>query len=130
MASPEKFSDAPTVLVVEDEALIRLGIVDVFDDAGFIVLAAKDAAEAVVLLQAARARRIDVLFSDVNMPGVMDGLLLALHAREHWPWISLIVTSGWLRKGLGEMPANTRFFQKPYDLGHVVDHIRETAWAA
>ena len=130
MASPEKVPDAPTVLVVEDEALIRLGIVDAFDDAGFIVLAANDAAQAVVFLQATRARRIDFLFSDVNMPGAMDGLLLAFHTREHWPWISLIVTSGRLQKTFGEMPTNTRFFQKPYDLGRVVDHIRETAWAA
>jgi len=130
MASLEKFSDAPTVLVVEDEVLIRMGVVAAFEDAGFVVLEANDAAQAVALLRASRVRRIDFLFTDVNMPGAMNGLLLSLHTREHWPWISLIVTSGRLQKSLGEMPANTRFFQKPYEVDGVVDHIRETAWAA
>jgi hypothetical protein len=59
----------------------------------------------------------------------MDGLMLAHHTRRNWPWIGLVVTSGFAASGLAQLPANTQFFRKPYDLAAIAEHIRRTAIA-
>ncbi len=119
-----KVHSRTTVLVVEDEALIRI-VLDAFSDAGFGVLEASNANEAVVILRA-EAHRVHGLFTDINMPGSMDGVKLAHHAREQWPWIALFITSGIRRWGDSELHNNSRFFLKPYDIAEVTRHVRQT----
>jgi two-component system, response regulator PdtaR len=112
------------VVVAEDEALIRMMAVDVLTDEGFEVIEARHAEEALTILKS-QAADIQLLFTDIHMPGPMDGLELAHHARSHWPWIALLLASGKARPTLAEMPAGSRFLSKPYDADHVVTHVRE-----
>ena len=100
------------VLVVEDEALIRMGAADLIRDLGFEVLEAVDANHAVSLLES--VPEITVVFTDVEMPGSMDGLLLAAVVRDRWPPIALLVTSGKVRPASSDMPIGTQFMSKPY----------------
>ena len=110
------------VLVVEDSELIRMLAVDVLDQAGFEVLAAESADEAMTILQG----RADVLlvFTDVQMPGSMDGLQLSHRIRERWAPIKLIVTSGKAFVEGNDLPPGARFFAKPYRSQEIVDVIR------
>src|ERR1700746_1118000 len=93
VVAPVKAKDL--VLVVEDEALIRMDSADVIRDLGFEVIEAVDADQAVSLLESVPG--IKVVFTDIQMPGSMDGLLLAAIVRDRWPPIALLVTSGKLR---------------------------------
>jgi two-component system, response regulator PdtaR len=113
----------PVVLVVEDETFVRMLAVDVLEDEGFTVVAAATADEAWSILEA--RGDIGVLFTDVNMPGDMDGLTLAARVAERWPRIRLVVTSG--RKGLSdhEMPDHGRFVQKPYRQSELMSAIAQ-----
>ena len=103
---------AITVLVVEDEPLIRMDIVDQLQDLGFRVLEATNATEAVTMLIA--NKNIQVMFTDVDMPGGMDGLMLAAAVRDRWPPIKIIVTSGHRKVAISDLPAGSRFIDKPY----------------
>ncbi|MEG3164177.1 response regulator [Sphingomonas sp. PB2P19] len=100
------------VLVVEDEPLLRMLAVDMIEDAGFIALEAEDADEAVRILESRGDIRI--VFTDVDMPGSMNGALLAVCIRRRWPPIHLIITSGHHLQGDLAMPCDSIFFQKPY----------------
>ena len=100
-----------TVLVVEDEFLIRLCAMQTLEDAGYSVLEAANADEAIGILE--QRRDIDAVITDINMPGSMDGLEMARTIRRRWPPIALIVTSGRVILTPGEMPAG-RFLRKPY----------------
>lgn len=110
MAESDEAKDV--VLVVEDEALIRMNSAEVIRDLGFEVIEAVDAAHAVELLESVSG--ITVVFTDIQMPGSMDGLLLAAVVRNRWPPIALLVTSGKLRPASSDMPAGARFISKPY----------------
>ena len=112
-------------MVVEDEEVIRTMAAEFMADTGFEVLEAPDADTAVRLLLT-EADRVHVLFTDVRMPGTMDGLMLAHHTRRNWPWIGLVVTSGFAVGGLEKLPADAQFFRKPYDLAAIAEHIRRT----
>src|SRR4029079_550967 len=81
-----------TVLVVEDESLIRMDIVDCLEEAGFLIAEASNADEAINILQSRADIRL--VFTDIHMPGSMDGLKLAAFVRKRWPPIKIIVTSG------------------------------------
>ena len=116
------------VIVVEDEPMVRMAAVGAFEDAGFEVLEGKNAQAALLILKT-EGSRVQALFTDVEMPGVMDGLMLAQQIHQEWPLISVTVASGQVIPGVDDMPANSRFFKKPYDLAHVVAHIRERALA-
>jgi CheY-like chemotaxis protein len=100
------------VLVVEDEPLLRMLAVDMVEDAGFIVLEAGDADEAVRILEG--RGDIGIVFTDVDMPGSMNGTALARCVRLRWPSVQLIITSGHYMVGELAMPADSIFFQKPY----------------
>ena len=100
------------VLVVEDEALVRMNSADVIRNLGFDVIEAEDADHAVSLLESVPG--ITVLFTDVQMPGSMDGLLLAAVVRNRWPPVALLVTSGKIRPPSSDMPTGARFISKPY----------------
>ena len=110
VAQSDKAKDM--VLVVEDEALIRMSSADVIRDLGFEVIEAVDADHAVSLLESVPG--IKVVFTDIQMPGSMDGLLLAAVVRDRWPPVALLVTSGKLRPPSSDMPTGARFIGKPY----------------
>jgi CheY-like chemotaxis protein len=111
------------VLVVEDDALIRMGIVDELKDAGFEVLEAANSVVAIEILIANPC--IEVMFTDIDMPGGVDGLKLAASVRDRWPPITIIVTSGLRAVGVESLPVRARFMPKPYNPGFVVRSIRE-----
>jgi CheY-like chemotaxis protein len=113
----------PVVLIVEDEFLVRMDAVDMIAAAGFQVAEAADADEAIGILEA--RRDITVVFTDIQMPGSMDGLKLARAVRGRWPPIKIVATSG--RVGIAEtdLPEGGRFLPKPYSPTDVADLLRE-----
>jgi two-component system, response regulator PdtaR len=100
------------VLVVEDDFLSRLHAVNLVEDAGYIAIEASNADEAITILEARKDIRI--VFTDINMPGSMDGLKLAHAIRKRWPPIELILTSGHFDLSDADIPERGRFFSKPY----------------
>jgi CheY-like chemotaxis protein len=121
--------DQTFVLVAEDEELVRFVIVEALRDEGFEVVEVKHAEAALIVLES-HARRIHVLFTDIQMPGTMDGMALAHHTSMHWPWIGLLVTSAQLHPDRTAFPKESRFVMKPYEHRDVIRHIRELAAAA
>ena len=112
-----------TVLVVEDEALVRMDIALFLEDEGFQVLEASNADDAISLLDAHPEVRL--MFTDIDMPGSMDGLKLAAAVRDRWPPVKIIVTSGHRHMSDDTLPIVGRFFSKPYDPSRVIHAIRE-----
>ena len=113
----------PAVLIVEDEPLIRIAAVVIIEDAGFEVIEAASTDEAIRILEC--RSDIRVVFTDLHLPGSMDGLKLAHAVRNRWPPIKIIVTSG---RGLiteHDLPEGSRFFSKPYDANRIANTIRE-----
>lgn len=102
----------PLVLVVEDEPIIRLSAIQMVEDAGYTAVEAHDALEAVRILDTRPDIRI--VFSDIDMPGAMNGLLLAAAIRDRWPPIEIILTSGALLSAEALMPDRSLFLPKPY----------------
>ena len=102
----------PHVLIVEDEALLLFTIADELRDAGFTVYEASNADEAIRLLET--RPRIDIMFTDIDMPGSMDGLRLSAAVRDRWPPVKIIVTSGKSNPGPGALPEGGVFMPKPY----------------
>jgi CheY-like chemotaxis protein len=100
------------VLVVEDDFLSRLHAANLVEDAGFEAVEASNADEAIAILEARKDIRI--VFTDIDMPGSMDGLKLAHAIRKRWPPIELILTSGHFDLSDDDMPERGRFFPKPY----------------
>lgn len=117
--------DGPVVLVVEDEALIRMCAVDLVENAGFRVVEASNADEAVEIIN--RGQDIDIIFTDVDMPGSMDGLELVRQLHESQPEVGIIVASGRRMPSRGELPTLARFFPKPYDEARISDALQELA---
>ena len=114
----------PLVLIVEDEGIIRMGAVESFEEAGFEVLEAADADEAMCILLL-HWSDIRALFTDVTMPGgSYDGLGLAFRVSASWPAISLLITSG-NTVNAEQVPQKARFMSKPYAGNHAVGHVRE-----
>jgi two-component system, response regulator PdtaR len=116
-------SKRPAVLIVEDESLVRLGAVRSIEEAGFEVIEAANADEAIRILE--NRSDIRVVFTDIHMPGSMDGLKLAHAVRNRWPPIKIIVTSGRSQVSEQELPEGGRFFAKPYEATQITDTIRE-----
>jgi DNA-binding NtrC family response regulator len=110
-----------TVLVVEDEALLRFDIVDFFQERGWRVFEARNSEEAIALLD--RHGEIRVVLTDVQMPGDMDGLKLAHYVRERFPPTLLFVVSGHAPVSREALPARATFLPKPFDLHRVMRQI-------
>lgn len=110
-------------LVVDDDALIRMDALAILEDAGFETLEATHADAAVGLLHD-RHPHLCLLFTDVQMPGRMDGFALARYAAERWPHISIVVASGHAKPGPGDLPEGARFIAKPFSARIVQDHLR------
>jgi len=101
------------VLVVEDELLVRWHAVGLVEDVGFEAVEASNADEAIRILEARSDIRI--VFTDIDMPGSMDGLKLARAIRHRWPPIELILTSGHFNVSDADLPERGCFFPKPFD---------------
>ncbi|WP_395014718.1 response regulator [Dongia sp.] len=110
------------VLVVEDEPLVRLDAIETLMRAGYRVIEAANADEAIAILEI--RRDIRVVVTDIQMPGSMDGLKLAATIRDRWPPIALIVTSGQIVLRERDIPERGRFLQKPYSGPRLVEAIR------
>ncbi len=110
------------ILVVEDSAIIRMGAVDLVVNAGYEALEASNAEEAIRLLEA----RTDIVlvFTDVGMPGTMDGIKLAHYIRNRWPPVKLIVASGRSIIEQSRLPEGSQFVPKPYNDSTIVEQIR------
>ena len=103
---------APVILLVDDEVPIRMLAAEILSEAGFTVIESASADEALTILQA--RSDVQLLFTDVNMPGSLDGLALAHIAHEQAPGVSILIGSGLLRPGPGELPPKAQFIAKPY----------------
>jgi CheY-like chemotaxis protein len=116
-----------SVLVVEDETLIRLWAADLLQENGFYVLEAKDADAALEVLES--RPDVKLLFTDVQMPGSLNGMELAREVHSRWPQILLVITSGRERPTGAEIPDHSRFVAKPYSgeelLGQVNDLLHK-----
>jgi DNA-binding NtrC family response regulator len=112
------------ILLVEDEDIIRWTAAVALEDAGFVVIEAGDASEALEHLTV-RAEEIVLIVTDVHMPGEMNGIGLAHHAFGNWPWIGVVVTSGKAHPLPGDLPPTTQFLPKPYELDALVSRVEE-----
>jgi two-component system, response regulator PdtaR len=117
-----------SILVVEDDPLVLQVAVEVVQETGFEPLTAANADEALAILEA-RAGDVRLVFTDVQMPGSMDGLGLAHAVRDRWPPVALIVTSGRCQIGTNDLPDGGRFIAKPYDVAALSLVFREMAEA-
>lgn len=111
------------VLVVEDEPLIRFAAMDLVESAGYEAIEATNADQAIRILEA--RSDIRVVFTDVDMPGTMDGLKLAHFIRDRWPPILIVVASGKKIVAESQLPPGSRFFSKPYEHGSIVSALAE-----
>lgn len=116
-----------TILIVEDESLVRLDAAECLRDAGFDVLEATDAAEALEMLA---EHDVDVLFTDINMPGPIDGLELARRVLGRCPGTRLVLTSGAIKPTRDQIPGGGAFLAKPYSPEAVTRAVTTTNAAA
>jgi CheY-like chemotaxis protein len=110
------------VLVVEDEMLLRMRAVDMVEDAGYTSIEAVDADQAVAILES--RSDIALLFTDIQMPGSMDGLGLAHSVHDRWPPIKIILVSGQLKLANIDIPVGSRFFGKPLEADEMIAEMR------
>lgn len=115
--------DMPNVLIVEDEMMLRMRAVDIVEDAGFCPVAAVNADEALAILES--RSDISLLFTDIQMPGSMDGLKLAHAVHDRWPDIKIILVSGQINPSDAEKPAESRFFGKPLSADMMISELQE-----
>jgi CheY-like chemotaxis protein len=114
------------VLVVEDEPIIRMNTVGIIEDAGYDVVEASNADDAIQLLET--KPEIRVVFSDIEMPGSMDGLILMHAVRERWPPANLVLASGRVSPRVEDMPERTVFLRKPYREDELLNVLAAVDW--
>ena len=112
----------PTVLVVEDDAFVRMMATDIVEDLGYAMFEATSADEAIVILEL--HDEITIVFTDVHMAGSMNGLELAALTRLRLPAVGFVIVSGEHRAETSQMPAGAKFFAKPYNPAVVRDALR------
>jgi CheY-like chemotaxis protein len=110
------------VLVVEDEFLIRMNTMDMVEEAGYDTLEASNADEALEILE--RHPEIAIVFTDINMPGSINGIELAETVAEHWPRIRVVLTSGRYLMRDEDLPDEDRFILKPFDEVQLTNVLR------
>jgi two-component sensor histidine kinase/ActR/RegA family two-component response regulator len=111
------------VLVVEDEMVLRMRAADIVEDAGFCAVEAVNADEALAVLES--RSDIALLFTDIQMPGSMDGLKLAHAVHNRWPDIGIILVSGQVKPSDAERPTDSRFFSKPLGVDQMITGLQE-----
>lgn len=128
MISPD--CSSPTVLIVEDEALIRMFASDITAEAGFRVVEVSNADEAMAAIEADPS--IGIVFTDIHMAGSMDGLAMSHVVRGRWPPMKFLIVSGHRKVEQGQLPAESKFFSKPYDEAEIVSALHSLAadWSA
>jgi CheY-like chemotaxis protein len=126
MSAPQRESASETILIVEDEVLIRFDVADYLRGCGYRVIEAGNASEAMAILQS--GHRIDLVFTDVQLPGSMDGFALARWVRMHQPEIKVILTSGAARSAqvAGHLCEDGPLEKKPYEPQQLLERIRAT----
>jgi CheY-like chemotaxis protein len=117
----------PVILIVEDDFLIRMGAAEMIEAAGFAIVEAADADEAMEILEV----RLDitVVFTDIQMPGSMDGLKLAAAIRGRWPPIKIVATSGRVNVRKIDLPEGGLFLPKPYSSAEIARTLHELTGA-
>jgi two-component sensor histidine kinase/DNA-binding response OmpR family regulator len=115
-------TEVPNVLIVEDEMVLRMRAVDIVEDAGFHPVEAINADEAISILES--RSDISLLFTDIQMPGSMDGLKLAHAVHDRWPGIKIILVSGLMKPSDAERPADSRFFGKPLGVKQMITELQ------
>lgn len=115
--------ETPLILVVEDDAVVRMVASDILAMEGYRVEEAEDAETALRILEG--RPDIELLFTDINMPGDKDGLALAREVHERWPQILLILTSGRAYLEKAEIPDDGRFVPKPYNASKLISSVRD-----
>jgi len=120
---PDRTKIPPIVLIVEDDMILRMRSVDIVEDAGYTPVEAVDADEALGVLQS--RSDIALLFTDIQMPGSMDGLELAHAVCERWPQLKIILVSGQLKLSSAEIPRDSRFFGKPLASGQIIAEMQD-----
>ncbi len=113
----------PIVLVVEDEMVLRMRAVDIVEDAGFSPIEAVSADQAIEILES--RDDISLLFTDIQMPGSMDGLKLAHAAHTRWPHIKIVLVSGQIAITDADKPDNSKFFPKPLEIERMIAELQE-----
>src|SRR5665213_1466708 len=114
--------ELPRILIVEDEMLLRMRAVDIVEDAGFSPVQTVNADQALSILQS--RSDIALLFTDIQMPGSMDGLQLAHAVHERWPHLKIILVSGQLELSGIQIPRDSRFFGKPLVSGQMIAEMQ------
>src|SRR5882757_403207 len=114
---------SPIVLVVEDEMVLRMRAVDIIEDAGYNSIEAVNADEALSILES--RSDISLLFTDIQMPGSLDGLKLAHAVHKRWPAIKIILVSGQVNLSDADKPTDSRYFGKPLETAQMIAEIRE-----
>jgi two-component sensor histidine kinase/CheY-like chemotaxis protein len=122
MLTPTGSTELPKVLVVEDEMVLRMRAADIVEDAGFCPVEAVNADEAIAILES--RSDIAVLFTDIQMPGSMDGLKLAHAVHTRWPDIKIVLVSGQVKPSDAERPADSRFFGKPLGVEQMIAELK------
>jgi CheY-like chemotaxis protein len=117
-------STVPFAIVVEDDPIILMGTTSILEDAGFRVHESFDGDEAVLLLEKHWESTV-LLFSDVDMPGSMNGFALARHVAEHWPLIDIVIASGHMLPNQGDMPEKATFITKPFSQRTILTHLNQ-----
>jgi two-component system, response regulator PdtaR len=112
----------PVVLIVDDEELLRLHAADLLEEEGFAVIETPNAEAALQVLESRPDVRL--LFTDIQMPGPLDGMDLARQVHERWPHVLLIVTSGRVKPCTDEIPDHGRFVAKPYRAEDLVEQVK------
>ena len=117
----------PIILIVEDDFFLRVHAAEMIQDAGFDIVEAGNADEAIAILEA--RPDIHVVFTDIRMPGSMDGLKLARFVRGRWPPIKIVATSGNSVVRDGDLPEGGVFLPKPYTFDTIAATLREMVGA-
>src|SRR4051812_23149621 len=120
---PDQAGSPPVVLVVEDEIVLRMKAVDIVEDAGFTPVEAANADQAIAILES--RSDISLLFTDIHMPGTMDGLKLAHAVHGRWPHIKIILVSGQAAVTDADKPSDSRFFGKPVTMEKMIAELQD-----
>lgn len=115
---------APLALVVDDDPMILMAAVEIVAEAGFNPLEAMTVEAAIAVLEQHSAE-VRVLFTDVQMPGDRDGFSLARETASRWPHIQIVVASGLMKPGPGDLPEGATFISKPFSAEIVHERLRE-----
>lgn len=121
MAADTSRLEKAVVLVVEDDPLLRMNAVDMIEEAGFRAIEAPNADAAIKMLE--NRNDIRLIFTDIDMPGSMDGLALAHAVANRWPPVRIFATSGHFKVSETDLPNGGRFIPKPYRQHQLIDML-------